>query len=375
MKKTNTLTTLILLGTSLLSFNALSAIELLDKSKNLPDTHVSVSGYLKVDARHVNGDVGYQDYWVANIPGGEAIETSTTAFNFRESRLGIKGSHKDVSGYVEIDFYGGGGNEIVSNSTTPRIRHLFIEYKNWKVGQTWTTFMPLAAIPETLDFGGPHVGEAFIRQTLIRYTNGPWQFAIENPETNGDGDNGFSSSAVGLTGTDADPDESIPDFIGRYNHDAKWGRLTFATLFRIIDQGGLDETAFGFNVSGKIKTFKKDDLRFQINHGDLGRYVSAGLTPDIVVNPTTNETEVETTTAFTISYRHFWTETMRTTAFYGSGQTDILDRKRNHWGINLIEDITPYLNIGAEFGNYSVDDAAIEDIDSNYFQLSAKFTF
>ncbi|TDF38196.1 hypothetical protein EYS14_10890 [Alteromonadaceae bacterium M269] len=366
---------LLFLTAALSSDKAFSAIELLDKDENSPNTHVAILGYIKVDARHVSGDIAYQDYWVANFPGGEAIDTSTTAFNVKESRIAIRGTHNEVSGYVELDFYGGNGNEIVTNSTNPRIRHLFIEYKNWMVGQNWTTFMPLAAIPEALDFGGPHVGEVFIRQTQIRYTHGPWQFAIENAETFGDGDTGASTSAVGLTGRDADPDESIPDFVARYNHDASWGKFTFGTLFRVIDQGGLDETALGFNVSGKIQTFGKDDFRFQVSHGELGRYVAAGLTTDIVTDPTTDETEVETTTAFAVSYRHFWTETLRSTAFYGSGQTDILDRKRSHWGVNLIENITPSLHVGAEFGNYSIDDAAVDNIDSNYFQLSAKFVF
>jgi hypothetical protein len=375
MKNIKTLIAYLFLVTGLNSFYAYSAIELLDKNENSPDTHVAILGYIKVDARHVSGDIAYQDYWVANFPGGEAIETSTTAFNVKESRIAIRGRHKEVSGYVELDFYGGGGNEIVTNSTNPRIRHLFIEYKHWMVGQNWTTFMPLAAIPEALDFGGPHVGEVFIRQTQIRYTNGPWQFAIENAETFGDGDIGASTSAVGLTGRDADPDEAIPDFVARYNHDAAWGKLTFGSLFRVIDQGGLDETALGFNISGKIQTFGKDDFRFQVSHGELGRYVAAGLTTDIVSNPVTDEIEVETTTAFAMSYRHFWSETLRSTVFYGSGQTDILNRKRNHWGINLIENITPSLHVGAELGNYSIDDAAIDDIDSNYFQVSAKFVF
>ena len=375
MKNTSVLIVCFFLLTHLSSFSAFAAIELLDKDENSADTHVAILGYIKVDARHVSGDIAYQDYWVANFPAGEAIETSTTAFNIKESRIAIRGTHKDVSGYVELDFYGGNGNEIVTNSTNPRIRHLFIQYNNWTVGQNWTTFMPLAAIPEALDFGGPHVGEVFIRQVQIRYTNGPWQFAIENPETFGDGDIGASTSAVGLTGRDADPDESIPDFIARYNHEARWGKLTFGTLFRVVDQGGLDELALGFNVSGKIQTFGKDDVRFQVSHGELGRYVAAGLTTDIVTNPTTEEIEVETTTAFAVSYRHFWTETLRSTAFYGSGQTDLLDRKRNHWGINLIENITPSLHVGAELGNYSIDDAAIDDIDSTYVQLSAKFIF
>ena len=53
----------------------------------------------------------------------------------------------------------------------------------WKVGQTWSTFMPLVSIAEALDFGGAHVGQTFVRQGQIRYTDGGLELAIENAST------------------------------------------------------------------------------------------------------------------------------------------------------------------------------------------------
>lgn len=236
--------------------------------------------------------------------------------------------------------------------------------------------MPLHALPEALDFGGPHVGEVFIRETQIRYTAGNWQFAIENPETNGDGDVGTPASAVGLTGSQADPDESIPDFIARYNHKADWGLVSFGALVRKIDQGGLDDTGIAFNVAGKIKTVGKDDLRFQLTTGEAGRYVSAGMTPDIVPTPEDNDfVEVESTVAYTVAYRHYWTDSMRSTVFYGAAETNVLERDRSHWGVNLIKSITDNMDVGVEIGNYAIDDRGIEPIDSNYLQFSAKYNF
>ena len=353
---------------------ALAGVELVNVTNAQGTTKVTMGGYAKVDVRHVSGDVAYQDYWLGNFPGGEATDTSHTGFNVRESRLNFKVQHNDISAVVEMDFYGGDGNEVVSNSTNPRLRHFYINYKNWMVGQNWSTFMPLAALPEALDFGGPHVGEVFIRQTQIRYTTGNWQFAIENPETNGDGDNGTSSSAVGVSGANADKDESIPDFVARYNHKADWGQVSVGTLFRKVDQGGIDETAIAANVSGRIKTVGKDDFRFQISVGEPGRYVSAALTPDIVQN-SADQTVVEETTAFTVAYRHFWNESTRSTIFYGAAETDTLERKRNHVGVNLITDIAPQMNVGVELGRYAIEDESIADIDSTYLQLSAKYSF
>jgi hypothetical protein len=358
-----------------LSAPAVQAVEIFNSTVGDKTTKVAIGGYAKVDVRHVNGDIAYQDYWVANLPGGQAIQTNKTGFNVRESRLNFKITHGDVTGFFELDMYGGGGNEVISNSSNPRLRLFYVQYKNWMIGQNWSTFMPLHALPEALDFGGPHVGEVFVRDVQIRYTYGNWQFAIENPETNGDGDTGTPASAVGLTGNEADPDESVPDFVARYNLNGDWGVASAGLLVRKVDQGGLDEMALAANIAAKVKLAGKDDLRFQVSLGDPGRYVAAGLTPDIVTNPDNEQVEVESTTAFTVAYRHFWTDTMRSTVFYGAAQTDILERDRSHWGVNILENITEDFEIGLELGNYAIDDEALADIDSNYLQFSAKMKF
>ena len=351
------------------------AVEILNVKQGEKQTKVLIGGYGKVDICHVSGDVAYQDYWLANFSGGAAQDTSHTAFNVKESRVNLTVQHGDIKGFVEMDFYGGGGNEVVSNSSNPRLRHLYIQYKNWMAGQNWTTFMPLHALPESLDFGGPHAGEVFIRQTQLRYTHGAWQFAIENPETNGDGDVGSSVSGVGVTDAQADKDESLPDFIARYNYKADWGMVSVAVLLRQVDQGGLDKTATAFNIAAKINTVGKDDLRFQVTSGDAGRYVAAGITPDIVTAEGKQTAEVESTVAYAIAYRHFWTPKLRSSVFYGSASTDVLERKRSHFGANLITSYNEYLDLGVELGNFSVDDEGMQSINSNYLQFSAKLKF
>lgn len=120
----------IMLGASIacLGLKQASAIELLSVEKDGVETKVSLSGYAKIDIRHVEGDITYQDYWVANYPGGRPVDTSNTGFNVKESRLNVKMQHGDVTGVVEMDFYGVGGNEVVSNSSNPRLRHYYITH-------------------------------------------------------------------------------------------------------------------------------------------------------------------------------------------------------------------------------------------------------
>ena len=235
--------------------------------------------------------------------------------------------------------------------------------------------MPVRSMPETLDFGGPFIGEAFMRAVLVRYTYDNWEFALENPETWGDGDIGTPSSAIGLSGDDADADESIPDLVTRYTHTAEWGWVAVAAMLRQVDEGGIDETAFAANLAGVINIFDGDDFRFQVTGGKPGRYASAAMTPDIVRNPANDEIEVEETLAYSFSFRHHWSDTLRSTAYFGTAETEVLEKKRSQWGINLINQVNKHLKVGVEYGNYAIDDEGIIAVDSDYLQLSAQMSF
>ena len=336
----------LLLATGLLTMagaaNAGYDIKLSDQDK------ISFGGYIKVDARYVDGDVAYRPFWIGT---GTKLEESASQFNLyaNETRFNMKYSHGDVMGFIEMDFWGGGGNEIVSNSANPRIRHAFIKYKNVLAGQTWTTFMNTSAIPETADFAGATTGLVFIRQGQVRYTAGNFQVSVENPETWG-----------GDTAND-----SMPDVVARYNMKGDWGNVSVSALARQLNTTlGNTETAIGASIAGRIKTSGKDDFRFQIHQGELGRYVGAAFAKDVVGE------EVEETTAYLAAYRHFWNESLRTTVMYGAAEADVSGADRSQWSVNLFDNLTKQLSVGVEFGQFIMDD---QDADSNYAQLSLKY--
>ncbi len=312
------------------------------------DGKLTFGGYIKVDARYVSGDVGYRDFWIGT---GVPLESSASQFRIfaNETRFNTKYVHGDVMGFIEMDFLGGGGNQVVSNSANPRIRHAFIKYEGLTAGQTWTTFMNTSAIPETADFAGATVGLAFIRQGQIRYDMGGFQVSIENPESVG-----------GDTAND-----DLPDVVARYNFKGDWGDISISALGRSLNTDlGNSETAFGGSIAGRIKTFGKDDLRFQFHQGEVGRYVGIGVARDLVGE------EVESTTSYLAAYRHFWTDTLRSTALYGRVETDIGNAERSQWSVNLFQNLTPHLAIGFEVGNFEIGD---QDVDSDYAQLSFRY--
>lgn len=319
--------------------------DLTDKDK------ITFGGFIKADLRSISGDVSSpvtnNDYWIGH--GAVTDDVSTTKLSVNETRFNAKYVHGDVTGFIEMDFYGGGGNQIISNSSHPRLRHAFIKYKNVTVGQTWTTFMNTSALAEAADFGGPLNASAFIRQGQIRYTNGGLQVSLENPHS----DKGDASQ------------DSVPDIIAKYTFKGDWGNVSVAGLARQLNTaGGSSESALGFGIAGRVKTFGKDDFRFQVHGGNTGRYVGVVAARDLVGE------EAEESTSFLVAYRHFWNEDTRSTVFYGSTDADLADTKRNHVGVNLFKNYTKQLSFGVEVGNFEMSEV---NKDSNYLQLSAKY--
>jgi hypothetical protein len=317
-----------------------------------PDDKITFGGYIKADLRYTDGAVAANNYWYGG--GGVGSDISNIGLSVNETRFNAKYVHGDVTGFIEMDFYGGAvkgnGNEIISNSSNPRLRHAFIKYKNVLVGQTWTTFQNTSALAEAADFGGPLNASAFIRQGQIRYTNGNLQLAIENPETYG-----------GTTG-----DDSIPDLIAKYTFKGDWGNVSVSGLARQLNYMGDTESSFGYGVAGRIKTIGKDDFRFQLHAGEVGRYVGVTAAKDVAAG------KVEETESYMVAYRHFWNDDMRSTVFHGSTRAKYGNTKRNHTAVNLFKSITKQLSYGVELGNYDVDDSATKG-DSNYVQVSAKY--
>ena len=80
--------------------------------------------------------------------------------------------------------------------------------------------------------------------------------------------------------------------------------------------------------------------------------------------------DVEESTSVMVAYRHFWTETLRSSVYYGNTTTDLTDRDRSHVAVNLFTNVTKQLSFGIEVGNF---DMAEQNADSTYVQFSTKF--
>ena len=286
-------------------------------------TRVTYGGYVKLDATsqrtsggQLAGNSILRDFlFPSSIPVGGTASGFDTDFSARQTRFLFKtetdvGTDHKLSSLIELDFnVTEGGNERVTNSFSPRIRHALINYDNWTFGQGWSTFQNVTALPDSLDFIGVTPGTVFDRQPLIRYTKGGLQLAVEQPETVVTAHNGAQVTPG---------DDQIPDIIGRYNWSGEWGTFTAAGIVRQLhvstdDLMGVDDAAWGYglSLSGKLKVGEKDDFRFMATAGDgLGRYIGLNIVNDAAVKLDGTLDPIFTMSGFA-AYRHVWGERWR----------------------------------------------------------------
>ncbi len=356
-------------------------------------TSVTLKGYIKFDAMASSYDSGSfspnyigRDFYVPSAtPVGGEDENTVLDMHARQSRFGIATKSeidgKTLSTYVEIDFMvTPNGDERISNSYTPRMRHAFLSYGNWTYGQTWSTFMNVGALPESLDFIGNTDATVFVRQAQVRYTNGGFQFALENPET-------LITPNGGGTRIVTD-DNTLPDLVLRYNYSSENVAVTLAGLARQLeysDAGAdIDEStsAYGVSLSGAIK-FGKDDLKFVLNTGSgMGRYVGLNIANDAVLDAD-GELEVIDSTGASLSYRHFWDEKWRSTIVYSMISIDndadltgsSVSKGSDSARVNLIYSPTPRLSLGGEISQATRELESGDDGSMTRLQFSAKLSF
>jgi len=309
---------------------------------------VKVGGYVKVDAIYdLDQDLG---------PSLDASAIDTTPvlqsepsyqMHANETRVNVTATEGAVMGFIEGDFYGGQGNELVANSAHFRLRHAYVQMGNFLAGQTWSTFMDKNWIvyPHTVDFAGP-AGSNFIRQALFRWTvTEGLDLSIENPENQIEGE--------------AHRD-TLPDFVARY---ATTGKISWqvAGLFQQfeVDGGvndGQSQSNFGANAGINIAV-GTGSFSAQVN-ANSNRYTYYGwANPLAVVSGGT--LQVIDDTAVVVAYNHDWGGKYEGKSTIALGTVDFDTQYLAATDIDTIDTLhinyrwTPYekVNFGAEVSN------------------------
>lgn len=352
-------------------------------------------GFVKLDTIFSNytegpsSGAGRDFYIPGTIPVGDGNQDGESYLDFhaKESRINFRSTHLLDNGaklgtFIEMDFMlSSQGNERVSNSFAPRLRHAFLTYNNWLFGQTWMTFFNVGALPENLDFVGPAESTIFGRQAMIRYTNGPWQIALENPES--------TITPYGGGGRIVADDNKTPDLVFRYNLKGESSSFTVAALLRQLryeDQAaGISdkEDSYGLSVSGKFVFANRDDFRWMASGGKgLGRYIGLNTANGAVLDEDHNLNGISSWGAFA-SYRHFWSEKWRSNLTFGYLAVDNdtaltgmnVTKSASSMHINLLYSPVPKLDFGIEYLRADREIESGNEGALNRLQFSAKYAF
>lgn len=334
-----------------------------------PGTKFTVGGMIRTDGlvtKTTDGDIAKgtagRDFYVPGaIPvGGDGPDTYSDA-HLKFSRLWFDASTVLDSGdrlgaRVELDFFGGAlGNSAATNTYGATLRHAYLTYNNWLVGQTWSNFMDTAALLDAVDFVGPTDAVAFVRQPQLRYTSGPWAISVESPETTVQP---FGGGARVIAGDNS----AIPDVIARYTHKGDWGHVSFAGMARQLKYEPVvgtesTDTGFGAQVSGLVKLGDSTDIRYQLSGGDgIGRYIGlATIQQDAMVDSAGNIDALGGWAGY-VGLRQVFTPKVRGNLFYARSQWDNeaawtgmgVTRKVHSVHANMIWSPVPRLDFGVE---------------------------
>lgn len=217
------------------------------------ETSVRIYGYAEAqlihDLKGTSPGDNFTNLMEQPLNGRDAgFAKGKTKMTAQTSRLGFESSTPSAYGTfntkVEADFYAYCGSEC--NRNRLRLRHAYGEYAGFLIGQTWSTFMDLDDLPETVDFNGP-IGSPFSRRMMIRYTYGDPKAGIK------------------YTVAAEDPEDGarMPNLVARYDHSFDWGAINVRALWHEKRVGTESRRGTGFGIGGSYKLTGDDLLMAQ----------------------------------------------------------------------------------------------------------------
>ncbi len=337
-------------------------------SIRLPGTNLAarLGGFVRLGLVESFDAIGSDDRFIVGSIPAEGTEKADEARRFtisaKRSRLNLDlrmdSSVGQFRAFLEGDFAGSGASDNY------RLRHAYGQYREFLIGQTWSTLADLRARPEDLDFEGLN-GQINFRQPMVRWSTVSDKgrriaVSFEDPTPDVSGGEGVSL---------------FPDLIARIGSDREWGHLQSGILVRqLVGTATLGsgervrESAWGVSTSGSIKLRynDRDNIKFQLNYGEgIGRYIndleSVGG-QDGVFDP---QGELRPLPAFGgyVAFQHWWgtdvygwLRDLRSTFVYGLVNVENFDFQQpnaydrtQRFTFNLIWSPISSIDIGIEF--------------------------
>ncbi len=269
-----------------------------------------LSGFVNLNAIFdFNGLDNYDDFTTSQIPINPSPYEDSHRFHLtaRQSRLNFSTVYQspwgNIKGFISGDFYSGN----TSITSYFRLREAYIEYGNFLLGQTNTSFGSPDVVPTTIDFEGPN-SSPVLRNPMIKYTKGIGH--------------GYSFSlAIEMRGTDiqtfpnsGEPFLAMPCLVGNINKKGDWGAITLTgmidrTKYYNSDSVKHFSTGYGGAISAIINTWKQNHFSVYFVAGNgVSDFISdlSGSGYNGVPNLTTNKLHMLSSIGGFVAYTQYW---------------------------------------------------------------------
>jgi hypothetical protein len=294
-------------------------------------TSFRLRGFVRLMGLYDFNPIGSKDSFVPSTIPVPQTEGENFNWGARYSRFAVEtwtptSFHEwTVHTFLEGDFFNGPPQAVGGGGNPFRLRHAFIDFGYFRVGQQNTVFMDASAWPNVVDFQGPagwaNQRRPGARVTIPITTKIFWAGGIEQPfsdvTTNGLGDNV----------------QDVPDFATHVRYEADLGHVQTAGLLRSIGYQPTDGevtrrtgcglsagTTFhpwalliGSNSTRKTNPTGLERCRIigQYTCGwGIGRYLqdTAGLGLDGQVDSTNGGFDLPYAAGWVVSYEHWYSE-------------------------------------------------------------------
>jgi hypothetical protein len=295
------------------------------------DTSFRIRGFVRLMGLYDFDPIGSRDSFVPNtipVPQSTGENYNMSA---RMSRIGTETWTPTpvfdwtVHTFIEGDFFNGADQAAGGGGNPFRLRHAFVDFGYFRVGQQNTVFMDVSTWPSVVDFQGPagwvNARRPGARMTIPLFDKLFWAVGVEQP---------FSDITTNGLGT---PVQDVPDFATHLRYEGDYGHFQLSGIARAIgyrptDEGTTLETGYGLSAGTTFHPWAylfggnpvhKDNPtalercrfigQYTVGRG-IGRYIqdTAAQGLDGQVDPATGEFSVLYETAFLVSYEHWYTE-------------------------------------------------------------------
>jgi hypothetical protein len=299
----------------------------------VPGTNTSfrLRGFVRLMGLYDLNPVGVPDAFVTNSIPAPQQHGQNYNMSARMSRIAAETwtptPFRDwtVHTFIEGDFFNGPGQAAGGGGNPFRLRHAFVDYGYFRVGQQNTVFMDASTWPSLVDFQGPagwvNQRRPGARVTIPLWDRWFWAGGVEQP---------FSDITTNGLGTNV---QDVPDFATHLRYEGDVGHFQVSGLARALGYrptvgpttrragyGLSASTTFhpwailiGSNPTRKDNPTALERCRIigQYTFGwGIGRYINdeVGQGLDGQVDPATGRFTALYAAAYMVSYEHWYTE-------------------------------------------------------------------